>query len=49
MAGSLVGNMFGKEVLRAEVKEHIGFHYLLTEIRLYTLTFLEFNIFLKMY
>ena len=29
------------------VKEHIGFHYSLIEIQLYTLILLEFNIFLK--
>ena len=31
------------------VKEHIGFHYLLTEIPRYTLILLELNIFLKKY
>ena len=31
------------------VKEHIAFHYLLTEIHLYTLILLELNIFLKKY
>ena len=30
-----------------KVKEHIGFHYLLSKIQLYTLILLEFNIFLK--
>ena len=29
------------------VKEHIGFHYSLIELQLYTLILLEFNIFLK--
>ena len=32
-----------------KVKEHIGFHYFLTEIHQYTLILLEFNIFLKKY
>ena len=32
-----------------KVKEHIGFHYLLTEIQLYTLILLELNILLKKY
>ena len=32
-----------------EVKEHIGFHYLLREIQLYTLTLLEISIFHKKY
>ena len=31
------------------VKEHIGFHYLLIEVQLYTLILLELNIFLKKY
>ena len=31
------------------VKEHIGFHYLLTNIQLYTFVLLELNIFLKKY
>ena len=34
---------------KKKVKEHIGFHYLLTEIQLYTLILLELNIFLKKY
>ena len=29
------------------LKEHIGFHYLLIEIQLYTLILLELNVFLK--
>ena len=32
-----------------KVKEHVGFHYLLTEIQLHTLILLELNIFLKRY
>ena len=32
-----------------KVKEHTGFHYLLTEIEMYTLIILELNIFLKKY
>ena len=32
-----------------EVKEHIGFHYLLTKIQLCTLILLELNIFHKKY
>ena len=32
-----------------KVKEQIGFPYLLTEIQLYILILLEWNIFLKMY
>ena len=32
-----------------KVKELIGFHYLLTEIQLYTLILLELNIFHKKY
>ena len=31
---------------KKKVKEHIGFHYLLIEIQLYTLILLELNIFL---
>ena len=31
------------------VKEHIGFHFLLTETRLFTLTLLELNIFTRIY
>ena len=30
-----------------QVKEHIGFHYLLTKILLFTFILMEFNIFLK--
>ena len=40
--GAYVTNIDGKKVM-----EHIGFHYLLSEIQLYTLILLEFNIFLK--
>ena len=32
---------------KKKVKEHIGFHYLLTEIQLYTFILSELNIFLK--
>ena len=32
-----------------EVKQHTAFHYLLTEIQLYTSILLELNIFLKKY
>ena len=32
-----------------KVKEHIVFHYLMTEIQLYTMILLELNIFHKMY
>ena len=32
-----------------KVKKHIGPHYLMTEIQLYTLILLELNIFLKKY
>ena len=32
-----------------KVKDHIRFRYLLTEIKLYTLIYLELNIFLKKY
>ena len=32
-----------------KLKEHFGFHYLLTKIQLYTLILLELNIFLKKY
>ena len=32
-----------------KVKEHIGFHYLLTEIQMYTVIILELNTFLKKY
>ena len=42
--GSSVINLDDKKV-----KEHTGFHYLLTEIQLYTLILLELNILLKKY
>ena len=42
--GSYVLNLSNKKV-----KEHIGFHYLSTEIQLYTLILLELNIFHKKY
>ena len=32
-----------------QVKKHIGFHYLLTQIELCTLILLELSMFLKMY
>ena len=32
-----------------QVKKHIGFHYLLTQIQLCTLILLELSMFLKMY
>ena len=40
--GAFVINLDDKKV-----NEQIGFHYLLAEIQLYTLIFLELNIFLK--
>ena len=38
----------GAYVINLNVKK-VGFHYLLTEIQLYTLILSELNIFLKMY
>ena len=43
-AGAYVINLDDKKV-----KEHIGIHYLLTEIQLYILILLNLNIFLKKY
>ena len=34
-------------VEKKKIKEHIGFHYLMTEIHLYTLVLLELNTFRK--
>ena len=42
--GTYVINLIDKKI-----KEDIGFHYLSTEIQLYTLIFLGLNIFLKKY
>ena len=33
--------------MKTKLKEHSGFHYLLTEMELYTLILLELNIFLE--